>query len=36
MYEPENKLEKIKEMAKKPSFVTKINRVVGIDFAGYC
>ena len=23
-------------MAKKPNFVTKVNRVVGIDFTGYC
>lgn len=23
-------------MAKKPNLVTKVNRVVGIDFVGYC
>ena len=36
MYETQTRLDRLREIAKKPDLVTKINKIVGIDFAGYC
>lgn len=36
MYEPENRLDKMREIVKKPEIVTKIGKIVGLDFVGYC
>lgn len=36
IYEPEKKLERIKEIARKNEYLTKLNKIVGIDFTAYC
>lgn len=36
MYEPERRLNTLREISKNPSLLTKINRIAGIDFGIYC
>jgi hypothetical protein len=36
MYETEQRLEKIKDCARKPECVIKVNKIVGLDFTRYC
>lgn len=36
LYEKQGHLDKLRETAKKPESVTKVNKIVGLDFSAYC
>lgn len=35
MYEPDKRLERVKDVSRRPDLMVKINRIEGLDFLGY-